>query len=154
MKLPTAEDLLNKMFSSDRSFTTWADMIRADRNAVLEAAAKELEPDEGWRDDSKHHSTVLRTLKAAACVLRKLKETQEEDHMKELSDQPSIFERELRDLINRNSMENGCNTPDFILANFLVKCLEAFNFSVNHRADWYGAHSEPGKAAELRGEKL
>lgn len=37
------------------------------------------------------------------------------------------FEEELKELINKHSKENESNTPDFILAQFLNSCLEAFN---------------------------
>lgn len=43
------------------------------------------------------------------------------------------FRLELKDLINKHSKENGSNTPDFILAEYLNKCLEAFNSAVMHR---------------------
>jgi hypothetical protein len=48
------------------------------------------------------------------------------------------FEKELKELINKHSMENGSDTPDFILAMFLKKCLEAWNESVTNREKWYG----------------
>ncbi len=48
------------------------------------------------------------------------------------------FQKELKELINRHSRENGSNTPDFILADYLTKCLEAFNFTSNWREEWYG----------------
>jgi len=35
-------------------------------------------------------------------------------------------------------MENGSNTPDFILAKYLADCLEAFNSASRHRERWYG----------------
>lgn len=47
------------------------------------------------------------------------------------------FELELKDLINRNSMENGCDTPDFILARYMMRCLEAFNEATNARDGWF-----------------
>lgn len=47
------------------------------------------------------------------------------------------FERELEDLINKYSMENGSNTPDFILAKFLLGCLTAWNEGVMAREQWY-----------------
>ena len=47
------------------------------------------------------------------------------------------FENELRDLINKHSLENTSNTPDFILANYLLGCLKVFNETVNRRLDWY-----------------
>lgn len=46
----------------------------------------------------------------------------------------TYFERELRFLINRFSMENQSNTPDFILAEYLSGCLNAFNYAVQRRA--------------------
>jgi hypothetical protein len=48
------------------------------------------------------------------------------------------FRQELENLINRYSKENGSNTPDFILANFLERCLIAFDLTVLEREAWYG----------------
>jgi hypothetical protein len=48
------------------------------------------------------------------------------------------FERELESLINRYSKENDSNTPDFILAQYIVGCLTAFNNAVQRREAWYG----------------
>ena len=43
------------------------------------------------------------------------------------------LEEEIRSAINRNSAENGSNTPDFILATYLIDCLNAFDKAVNYR---------------------
>lgn len=43
----------------------------------------------------------------------------------------------LRQAINSNSAENGSNTPDFILAGFLQRCLDAFDAAVKRRSNWY-----------------
>ena len=51
---------------------------------------------------------------------------------------PESFKRELESLINRFSQENGSNTPDFILAQYLLACLQAWNDSVTAREKWYG----------------
>lgn len=48
------------------------------------------------------------------------------------------FQDELANLINRYSLENGSNTPDFILALYLQQCLTTFNDIVRKREDWYG----------------
>lgn len=40
--------------------------------------------------------------------------------------------------INRTSNENGSNTPDFILAEYLVSCLAAFDRATQARERWYG----------------
>ena len=53
------------------------------------------------------------------------------------------FERELKILINRHSMENESNTPDFILAQYLRGCLEVFNAVVQQREKWYGRDPRP-----------
>lgn len=50
----------------------------------------------------------------------------------------SEFQKELRALINRQSMENGCNTPDFILAEYMNRCLAAFDLAVNAREEYFG----------------
>jgi len=44
-----------------------------------------------------------------------------------------IFRKELETLINKHSMENGSNTPDFILAEYLTDCLHAFDKATNQR---------------------
>lgn len=48
------------------------------------------------------------------------------------------FREELTAVINRFSMESGCNTPDFILAKYLANCLHAFDEAVKAREKWYG----------------
>ena len=50
----------------------------------------------------------------------------------------SDFKMELRDLLNRYSMESGSDTPDFILAEFMFRCLLAFNMAVEDRDKWNG----------------
>ena len=37
------------------------------------------------------------------------------------------FKKELEALINKHSMENGSDTPDYVLADFLLDCLKAFD---------------------------
>jgi len=48
------------------------------------------------------------------------------------------FRKELEVLINKHSRENGSNTPDFILADYLQNCLMAFDSAVFAREQWYG----------------
>lgn len=45
----------------------------------------------------------------------------------------TTFQNELSALINRNSLENVSNTQDFVLAEYLVDCLEAFDKALNKR---------------------
>jgi hypothetical protein len=44
----------------------------------------------------------------------------------------------LEKLINQYSQENGSDTPDFMLAEYLVYSLAAFNMTVREREKWYG----------------
>lgn len=43
------------------------------------------------------------------------------------------FTTELAGLLNKYSLENHSNTPDYVLAQFLVTCLDAFNQGVSDR---------------------
>jgi len=56
------------------------------------------------------------------------------------------FERELQNVINRYSRENGSNTPDWILARYMADCLAAWNRGVTERARWYGHMDSPGQS--------
>lgn len=48
------------------------------------------------------------------------------------------FSHALSSLINSYSKENGSNTPDFILAEYIEGCLTAFDSAVSNRTAWYG----------------
>jgi len=55
------------------------------------------------------------------------------------------FTDELASLINRHSIENESNTPDFILASYLRSCLIAFNKVTKARERWYGEYLATAK---------
>jgi len=44
---------------------------------------------------------------------------------------------EIRAAINRASAENASGTPDFILADYLLACLDTFDYAVNAREKWF-----------------
>lgn len=50
------------------------------------------------------------------------------------------LESELSNLINIVCREQDSNTPDFLLAEFMMKCLDAFELISNKREVWYGVH--------------
>lgn len=54
---------------------------------------------------------------------------------------PTLHE-ELASLLNKYSMENGSGTPDFILADYLVGCLQTFENTLRSRAQWRGESLE------------
>lgn len=53
------------------------------------------------------------------------------------------FHKELEVLVNWCSMEMGSDTPDFVLAEFLVGCLRVFDAAVKCRDQWYGHEDTP-----------
>ncbi len=48
------------------------------------------------------------------------------------------LEQALQSLLNRYSAENGSNTPDFILATYMLASLKAFETASLERERWYG----------------
>ena len=52
------------------------------------------------------------------------------------------FRKSLVELLNKYSKENDSNTPDFILAEYLMLCLEAYNKTLQVRESWYGRNIE------------
>jgi len=55
-----------------------------------------------------------------------------------------VFEEALRGLLNSYSKENDSNTPDFILANYIHRCLETWAITTRERERWYGVRHQPG----------
>ena len=49
-------------------------------------------------------------------------------------------------MLNCHCVENESNTPDFILAQYLVGCLILFRNTVNKRERWYGRDPSTGPA--------
>ena len=53
------------------------------------------------------------------------------------------FREDLEALINSHSRENGSNSPDWLLAEYLVGCLEVFDKAVRNRDQQYGIEGIP-----------
>jgi hypothetical protein len=49
---------------------------------------------------------------------------------------------DIQHVVNCNRAENGSDTPDFILAQFLVDCLTAYDGAVAARERWYGREKQ------------
>ena len=60
---------------------------------------------------------------------------------------------EIERAINCVSAENGSNTPDFILADFLVSCLAAFDRATQQRERWYASPPPVVEAQSVRDSK-
>lgn len=50
--------------------------------------------------------------------------------------------KKLEEAINSVSAESGSNTPDFVLADFLISCLVAYDCATIRRDEWYGLKPE------------
>lgn len=64
-------------------------------------------------------------------------------HTKQYSRRLDAFERELAPLVNAHSLEEGSDTPDFQIAKYLRRCLEAYNEVRVHCARWHGESVPP-----------
>jgi hypothetical protein len=69
-----------------------------------------------------------------------------EKGMRATDPKEDTFLKELAALINKHSLENESNTPDFILAMYLQNALTAFAMTTRMREDWYGHRHEPGQS--------
>lgn len=65
-------------------------------------------------------------------------------------ERPKTFQESLTALLNHHSMENKTGTPDFLLSEYLIRCLHAFESIVVARADWRGEHTELPSLQRLR----
>lgn len=54
------------------------------------------------------------------------------------------LQQELQTLLNRYNMEGNSHTPDYVLAQYLERCLDAFDEATRARDRFYGVHLEPG----------
>lgn len=48
------------------------------------------------------------------------------------------LQEELAALLNKRSAERRSNTPDFVLAEYMLSCLRAFEQATIARDSWYG----------------
>ena len=56
--------------------------------------------------------------------------------------------KQIEQVINSTSSENGSDTPDFILAEYLTDCLTAFDKATIAREKWYGRVNVPVPSLE------
>ena len=66
-----------------------------------------------------------------------------EDLSPEPEQEPDSFQDAVADVLNRRSAENDSNTPDYVLAQYLLSCLNAFNTATQQRETWYGRDARP-----------
>lgn len=64
------------------------------------------------------------------------------------------LESELAEVLNRHSCENASNTPDYVLAQYLLSCLAAFDVATRARERHYGVQLQPGRVLVNDGVQL
>jgi len=52
-----------------------------------------------------------------------------------------LFKKDLETLINKHSIENECDVPDFILAEMIVNFIKAIGTPIKKTLDWHGCDS-------------
>ena len=57
--------------------------------------------------------------------------------------QSKSLREDIAAVLNSHSVENASDTPDFILAAYLIECLKAFEVATEKRERWYGRGSIP-----------
>lgn len=62
----------------------------------------------------------------------------------------ATFNDDLTTLINKHSVENDSDTPDYILAQYIAWCLIGFNNATRARDNWHGFVPFPKQA--IRGD--
>ncbi len=60
------------------------------------------------------------------------------------------FRKELKALINCHNKESGSDTLDFILAYYLIDCLDAFDRATRRRTKWYGREEKQPATASSK----
>ena len=48
------------------------------------------------------------------------------------------FRKDLTALINKYGLENACDTPDYILADFLINVYDTYCLHITRRDEWFG----------------
>lgn len=64
--------------------------------------------------------------------------------LKTIRDTLKPFETELTTLVNKHSLENLSNMPDFIIAEYLINCYLSFSAIVALRDAWHNQEDVTG----------
>ena len=79
-------------------------------------------------------------------VVHFAKETAVDEHNAEVArvvgPEPANLREAIQWQVNRHSAENGSDTPDFVLAEYLTDCLAAFDKAVRRRREWHGVNNQ------------
>lgn len=90
-----------------------------------------------WVWFKEHYSLITEQLVSDTDAVKPSPEKEEE--------KASSLEVQLRKLLNSVSRENLSNTPDFLLADYMMRCLWVFESAIKARDKWYGTTPSPGR---------
>ena len=124
----------NKLF---QMYNEWPSHTNTEKRMYTQSEVDTIR-EETWKAARLTHSLAGMKYDTLQDYLKSLSEnkiTQPKEEDKPV--ERPLFEESIREVINRYSMENGSNTPDFILAGYLSKCLDAFNRASKLRSEWY-----------------
>ena len=105
-------------------------------NTVCLSLSCKYKHDRGWPippaiQEAMEREDYIEALTKDAKALAKLEKT-----VREALEGERNFQAELAAVINKYSREGRSNTPDFILAGYLVNCLEAYEAAMERRDEW------------------
>lgn len=60
------------------------------------------------------------------------------ERTKELFKDEYVVKKEIKDILNRKSVDNLCNTPDSIMAEYLIDCIMAYKKIHDANDNWHG----------------
>ena len=67
---------------------------------------------------------------------------------------PKTFGRELTELLNKHSIENVVDMPDFLLAGMICRMIEAMGPSIKKTLDWHDCDSVCHPSPNAQGDSL
>lgn len=91
----------------------------------------------GWRDEVEELGKLRAEVKRLNDIVNSI-----------ATSEPRLLDA-IRATINIHSRENVSNTPDFVLASFLMNCLAAYEAATHERDKWYRMSPIPGQGVRL-----
>lgn len=114
---------------------------------VIQKKTKKENPTKsGWYDTDKDNLYWNNSEKQWSCRSEYISEEYPmfwyENLYKKDLDKPITFQNDLEGLLDHYDMLFESNTPCYILANFIMKSLTAFNESINEGIEWYEGENQ------------
>ena len=112
----------------------WTEQEKADCKAALQRIVEMEEADSAGKVEVPRNRTEAASPKQPAAVDRAWETA------------PPDLYNEISSVLNKHSAESGSNTPDYVLAQFLLESMTAFNAATNRRDAHYNGSAIAGGA--------